>query len=213
MADYTQNGYPQTGSQLYQADGVTNRTGTALSTSIVILVNNIAVGAVQTLSITERRNIKMIPEIGTDGFIDSAPNQATEISGSCDRVRFDRMRAAEAFSRGFIHVASQRIPFDIQIWDKFVGASLDESIITMIKNVWLSEISTNYSATDYVIMDRIQWKAETVMSWLFGGQRNAATGGTRGIPIQIDSVERATDLGQRRGSLDAPGLISAVFNT
>ena len=202
--------YPQTGSQLYNDDG-SNRTGTSLSTMIVVLVNNNPVGAIQTLSISERRSVKMIPEIGLDGFVDSAPNQATEISGNCTRVRLDRMRATEAFSRGFIHLASQRIPFDIQIIDRFVGASMDEAIVTMVRNVWLTDVSTDYSASDYVIADKISWKAEQIFSYIQGNGSAAATGGTRGMPLQIDSVERSTDIGGRRGSLDAPGLISAVF--
>ena len=62
----------QTGSILENADG-SNRTGTGISTNIVIKVNNQTVGAVQNLSIREERQIKMIDELGTDGHIDSVP--------------------------------------------------------------------------------------------------------------------------------------------
>jgi len=123
---------PNTGSTL-TGDSV-NKTSTAISTNIIIMVNNRAVGAVQSLSISEKRNIKMIDEIGTDGHIDSVPNQSTNITGSCQRVRFDRLRIAEAFSRGFIHAASQIYPFDIVILDKQKKAQ-ENQISTVIKNV------------------------------------------------------------------------------
>jgi hypothetical protein len=74
-----------------------NRTATHLSTNIIIKVDGNVVGAIQNLRITESRDIAMIAEVGTDGFIDSAPRSATNISGSCERVRYARTRVAEAF--------------------------------------------------------------------------------------------------------------------
>src|ERR1700743_498486 len=86
-----------------------NRTATHLSTNIIIKVDGNTVGAVKSLEITESRGgIKQIDEVGTDGHIDSAPSSSTNITGSCTRTRFDRMRIAEAFSRSFIHVSAQR---------------------------------------------------------------------------------------------------------
>src|SRR5580692_1747947 len=112
--------YPQTGSIL-QGNGY-NTTDTAISTNILIAVRTPSgyspVGAVQSMAISEKRSIKMIDEVGTDGHIDSVPNQSTNVTGSCQRVRFDRLRIAEAFSRGFIHAASQVYPFDIVVMDK-----------------------------------------------------------------------------------------------
>src|SRR6266404_6941053 len=96
---------PNTNSTLSLPNG-TNKTSTAISTNIIILVNNTAVGAVQSLAISERRPIKMVDEVGTDGHVDSVPNQSTNITGSCQRVRFDRLRITEAFGRGFLHAHS-----------------------------------------------------------------------------------------------------------
>src|SRR5580692_4449375 len=116
-------GYPQTGSILNLGDAFgTNTTDTAISTNILIAVRTPTgyqpVGAVQSMAISEKRSIKMIDEVGTDGHIDSVPNQSTNITGTCQRIRFDRLRVAEAFSRGFIHAASQVYPFDIVVMDK-----------------------------------------------------------------------------------------------
>ncbi len=205
--------YPQTGSIIngaVNADGVAaNRTGTGLSTQIVIKVGPNPVGAVQTLGINEDRSIAMISEVGTDGVIDSAPQSSTIISGSCKRTRFDRIRIAEAFSRGFIHVHAQRVPFDITIIDKWGGDNSD-SLITTIKNVWISRINVTYSSDNFVIAEDMDWKAETIMTTLNSG--NAVTGsGPRGTLFNVDSFEREADRGGRRGALDAPGLINAFL--
>lgn len=218
-----------TNSTLSLPNGV-NKTSTSLSTNIVILVNNTPVGAVQTLQISESRNIKMIDEIGTDGHVDSVPNQSTNISGSCDRIRFDRLRITEAFSRGFLHAASQVYPFDIVILDK-QKRDQGSQISTVIKNVWIKNLSVTYSASDWVITDRMDWEAETIFSVLNGGSSPnsaggvpAAVGGELGIRHMgagpngtlniisgggVVNIEQLVDTGTggRRGSLDASGLI------
>lgn len=199
--------YPQTGSTLLGPNG-SNKTSTALSTNIIIKVGPNTVGAIQTLSIDEKRSLKMIDEVGTDGHIDSAPTKSTDITGSCDRIRFDRMRVAEAFSRGFVHVHAQRIPFDIIIIDNWNGDG-NNALFTTIKNVWISGISYSYGADNFIITDKMTWEAETIYTQLANGP--AALGGERGIPLAIDSIEQAADVGGRRGSLDSPGLLKAFL--
>lgn len=213
---------PNTGSTL-ALDSGTNKTSTALSTNIIILVNDTPVGAVQSLSINESRNIKMIDEVGTDGHIDSTPNQSTNITGSCSRIRFDRLRIAEAFSRGFVHVAAQAYPFDIVILDKQKRNQVSQ-ISTVIKNVWIKSISYDYTVSDWIITDKMDWEAETIFSVLNGGSSpsgngsaamSVAVGGERGIVSSritngvVSNIEQVVDTGGagRRGSLDAAGLI------
>lgn len=196
-----------TNSTLLGPDGL-NKTSTAISTNIIIKVGPHAVGAVQDLKINENRGIQTIDEVGTDGHIDSVPNKSTDISGSCRRIRFDRMRIAEAFGRGFVHVASQRVPFDIVIIDNWNGDG-ESAIITTIKNVWIESISYGFAAGDWIISDDMNWKAETIYSTLANG--NAATGGEINRPLAVDSIERATDVGGRRGALDAPGLLKSFL--
>lgn len=202
---------PQTGSILENPSG-SNRTGTGLSTNIIIRVGLQAVGAIQTLSINEDRSVKPVDEVGTDGHIDSTPVSSTNITGSCDRVRYDRLRVTEAFSRGFLHAKSQRIPFDIDIYDTWNGDASDSVIVTTIKNVWITGLDYRYSATDWIIVDNMKWMAEDISSSVQGTQ-TAASGGARGLILQTDveGIEGETDRGLRRGALDAPGLINAVF--
>lgn len=208
-------GAPNTGSTLGLNNGV-NKTSVSLSTNILILVNGVAVGAVKSLSIQESRDIEFIKEIGTDGNIDSAPKSSTRISGSCERVRFDRLRITEAFGRGFIHVQSQAYPFDIVIMDKQKRDQASQ-ISTVIKNVWIKSIDTNYQSDQWIISDKMNWEAETIFSVLNNGNRPVAVGGERGIQHMgtgpngvglIDIEQKAdTGFGGRRGSLDASGLI------
>ena len=189
--------------------GGQNKTSTSISTHIVILVNNTPVGAVQSLKINESRSIKQVDEVGTDGHIDSVPMKSTDITGTCERIRFDRLRILEAFGRGFIHVASQAYPFDIVILDR-QKRDQGSQISTVIKNVWIKSIDYTYSADNWVITDSMSWEAENIFSILNSGSSTpVAQGGERQIPISNIPIERETDTGAngRRGSLDASGLV------
>lgn len=203
--------FPQTGSNTTYNGS--NRTNTSLSTNILITVatpqGNKPVGAIQQLVINEKRNVKMIDEVGTDGHIDSAPQASTNISGSCQRVRFDASRIAEAFARGFIHVSSQAYPFDIVILDKS-RSDTGSQITTFIKNVWITGIDVTYSATDWVIVESMTWEAEHIYSYLNNApDKPAATGGFRHDKISKIPREQDADRGAdgRRGALDADGLL------
>lgn len=188
-----------------------NRTGTHVSTNINFLVNGIAIGAVQKLDVKEQRKIKQIDEVGTDGHIDSLPTSSTDVSGSCTRTRFDGQRIAEAFMRGFVHVKSQRLPFDIEIQDSFKGdAESGSMIVTTIRNVWISNINYTYSADNFVIVDDMSWEAETIDSVLSSGGSVVGDVNSRGVPLIINPFERSADVGSFRGALDGPGLLNAI---
>lgn len=198
-------------------DNGLNRTATSLSTNIVIEVNGVAVGAIQELAVTEERGLVQIDEVGHDGHIDSVPNKSTNISGTCQRTRFDKMRIAEAFNRGHVHVHAQRLPFDIIVHDEFADVNQDDSgtIITTIKNVWIQNISYSYKAVDFVIIDNMTWQAETIYSTLGNASQNViGTVNARGDNIgNLNPFEREADRGGRRGALDVPGLIEAFNET
>jgi hypothetical protein len=197
---------PNTNSTLSLPDG-RNKTSTAISTNIIILVNNTPVGAVQSLQITESRNIKQIDEVGTDGHVDSVPNQSTNVTGTCQRVRFDRLRITEAFSRGFVHVKSQQYPFDIVILDK-QKRDQGSQISTIIKNVWIKEVSYTYQVSDWTIVDSMNFEAEDIFSILNNGSNvPVAVGGELGIRHSQIPTEALADTGGKRGSLDGAGLI------
>ena len=211
--------YPHTGSQLTSAGRNTTRTG--VSSEIIIQVDGNPIGAIQTISIKEGRSIKMIDEVGTDGHIDSVPQKSTDISGDCTRIRFDNLRIASAFSRGYVHAASQRVPFDIVILDIFAADENDADgfngsdnvITTVIKNVWINSLSLAYTAQDFTISEQMGWVAEHIYSYTGQGNNVVPASNARQIPIiDNDSFERMTDIGKRRGALDAAGLINVVDN-
>ena len=204
MVDVLQKNTPST----IEAPGGQNKTSVSLSTNIIIYVNGKAVGAIQSLKIGEKRSVKMIDELGTDGHIDSAPTKSVDVSGSCDRVRFDRLRIAEAFGRGFVHVKSQRYPFDIKIIDK---SKADESnwVTTTIKNVWITGIDYTYGVDNWIITDNMTWEAETIYS-VIGNGDPVAKGGEIGQQYYINRAEQASDKGIRRGAMDVSGLIDLL---
>lgn len=210
--------YPHTGSNLLDSSG-RNVTRTGVSTNIIIQVDGNPIGAIQTIDFNEDRPIQMIDEVGTDGHIDSVPKGATNITGSCERIRFDNLRVAAAFSRGFVHVRAQRIPFDIVILDIFAADEADADgfnnsdnvLTTVIKNVWIRSIKTAYKADNFVISESMNWEGETIYSYLGQGQQAVPAPYARQIPvIDNDAFEKQADIGQRRGALDAAGLIKAV---
>lgn len=207
---------PNTQSTLLSNTGK-NKTGTALSTNIIVKVEDTAVGAIKTINYTENRSIQAISEVGTDGIIDSAPSASVTIEGDCDRVRFDGMRIATAFKRGFIHVSAQRRPFDIEIHDIFTAPDgSGQQIVTVLKNVWIKSISTSYSSDNFIISDRMSFMCETVYSHLSGNGSNVAlTGGERGFALDTDpgGIEQQADRGDRRGALDAADLLHAFGST
>lgn len=198
--------YPKTGSIL---DGTTR---TALSTQILILVNNEPVGAVQSFAETQTRGIKRIMEIGTDGVVEAVPERAAEISLRVTRIVFDGLSITEAFSRGFRNIQAQRIPFDIVVIDQYTGTDND-AVITTYENCWFGNISKTYNADGFVISEDADITVESIRT-IRGGEAVAlsqGTGGGRQVPLQVDEVELLADSGARRGSLDFPGLISAAF--
>lgn len=200
-----------TGTAVNDANG-NNWTSVHLSTNIIIKVDNNVVGGVQEISINEARpGIKMIDEVGTDGHIDSAPNGSTNYNGSCNRVRLARTRMAEALSRGFIHVKSQRIPFDIEIHDQFADSDPANAIITTIKNVWFKGLSYTYSASDWIVYDKLEWEAEDIFSVINNNNVAGPTANGRSFPIIINPFEQQADIGNFRGALDAPGLLNAFL--
>ena len=198
--------YPQTGSIL------NSTTRTALSTQILVLVNNEPVGAIQSFTEQQNRSIKRIFEVGTDGTMEAVPESGATFSLSINRIVYDGLNVTEAFSRGFRNIKSQRIGFDIVVIDQYSGAA-DDAVITTYQGCWFESINKTYNAENYIIQEDVSVVVEDVRT-LRGGEAVAlsqGTGGGRQIPLQVDEVELLADSGVRRGSLDFPGLISAAF--
>jgi hypothetical protein len=195
--------YPATGSTL------TSGISTGLSTQIVIKVGSDTVGAVQTLTVNQTRNLIRVTEIGLDGTLEIVPQQRAEVTINVTRVVFDRLRLPEAFARGFLNIKAQRLPFDILIIDRTLGAD-DNAVTHSYVNCWFQNYTTPYNTDNYIISETGAIWAEDVSS-RFGASANAAQGGARDMKPQIETIERAADIGQRRGTMDAPGLVTAAF--
>ena len=211
--------FPNTSSTILRGtDDAEGRTSTGLSTQIIIKVNNQAVGALQNLTVNQARPLIRVNEIGTDGNVEIVPQSSPTYELSVTRVVFDQMRLPEAFSRSFRFIGAQRIPFDIEIFDinnadqqnAAVDANSSGIVVHKYVNCWFTNYSTPYTSDNYLI-------SETGTLWAETGF--VSSGGTpppnlRGLDAQTDNtagIERAVNSGDRRGGVDASGIINAVF--
>lgn len=197
--------YPKTGSTLQ------SNISAGLSTQIVVKVGSDTVGALQSLEVRQNRPLTRIVELGLDGTLEIVPTQRAEVTLNVRRIVFDRLRLPEAFERGFLNIKSQRLPFDILVIDQ-TGGDNELAITHQYVNCWFQDYATPYGADNYLITESATIWAEDVSSRL-GANANAAQGGARDMKPQIEEIEREADIGNRRGTLDAPGLITAAFSS
>jgi hypothetical protein len=210
--------WPNTGSQMSEG-----RTNSGLSTQIIIKINDVAVGALQNLSVSQNRPLVRVKEIGTDGTIEITPQGATEYELTAGRVVFDQLRLPEAFSRGFRFIAAQRIPFDIEIFD--IGSvnpanadptNQNGTIVMTYKNCWFTRYETPYTADNYLITETATIWAET--AFISNLDKNVAipnSGGKRGIAAETDAegIEKGVNHGGRRGAMDASGVFNSIMKS
>jgi hypothetical protein len=211
--------YPYTGTNLDAA------TRTGLSTQIIIKIDGVAVGAMQTLTAAQRRQNKRVHEIGTDGVIEITPEQAASVTLDVNRIVFNKKSLPEAMGRAFANIHAQRVPFDIYVYD-FSGvnqAATDSSFdvadnmagvkTTVYEQCWFNSLSVTYSAENYIISQTANLDVTSVKTYLDGNPLTSASlisdysdldGGGNNVAA---AVERVADIG-RRGSMDARGLIS-----
>jgi hypothetical protein len=206
--------YPSTHTIFDKAGATGGTTRTGLSTQIIVYVNGNPVGAIQSFQETQARQNKKIAEVGTDGWIEIVPQGPATVSLTVSRIVFDGLSLPEAFARGYKNIHAQRIPFEIQVFDKFAGEDDAGKIVTTYHNCWFNNMSKQYQVNDYTITESANIDCEYV-SCQRNGMPVAATqgvGGGRDILVtDTDSVEQAADKGDRRGTLDFPGLISAAY--
>lgn len=218
-------------SYLYTSSSQAASTQTGLSTQILVVVDEQPIGAIQSLSVSQSRNIERVKEVGTDGTIELVPTGATEVSLSIQRIVFDKKRLTESFSRGYLNIHAQRIPFDIFVYDFQNATSSTEQggqpgdglalareldpnnsfdaprdgtgvITTVYENCWFKSLKVSYEASNYIITEDADVECEWVHSFRDG---DPSTPASLEIPSFDDALERMADAG-RRGSLDARGL-------
>ena len=198
---------------LYTGSSSQAATNTGLSTQILVKIGSVSIGAIQNLSEKQARPLKAISEIGTDGNIEIVPNGPTSFNLTVQRIHFDRKSITEALGRAFINIQAQRIPFDIAIYDfhnvpagqltdDFDVSGVEGVITTIYENCWIASKSTEYNASDYIIMQNVDIQAEFCHTFINGDPLQSAV---IAVPERDDAVERVADTG-RRGSLDARGL-------
>lgn len=207
-------GYPFTNSVL------ANNMSTGMSTQALITFGPTQrpIGAIQNLTVNQNRNIQGIPEVGTDGFVEKVPNQATDITLDITRIVFDQLRLPLAFGRAFFNIHAQRAPFDITILDKAQSPAAnaegdrndDVGVISHIyRNCWFSRLSTPYQADNYIITETASVSVEYVQTLDPSGNSAVPVGpGFEDFTEPAGgsfNFERAADTG-RRGSLDSSGL-------
>ena len=196
------------------------RTSTGLSTQIIIKVNNQAVGALQNLTVNQARPLIRVNEIGTDGNVEIVPQSSPTYELSVVRVVFDQMRLPEAFSRSFRFIGSQRIPFDIEIYDLNNADTQNADVargggivVHKYVNCWFYNYSTPYTAENYLISETATIWAET---GYVSSPDTTPPPNLRSLEAQTDNtsgIERAANQGDRRGGVDAGGIINAVFES
>jgi hypothetical protein len=169
-----------------------------------VKVNNTTVGAIQTLTITEAREMLIQEEIGTSGIVEVVPKGATKVSLRIERVVFDQLSLPEALARGFVHIQAQRMPFDIHIIN--TSASTEETaVITVCSGCWLKSKTTPYTVNSFLIIEAADIQCERITT----SQRgiSAVFGGVRGIGFDYDTIERATDSTGRIGRFEPAGTL------
>lgn len=198
--------YPTTGSTL------NSKISTGLSTQIVVKVNAVTIGAIQTLTIDQTRPTRVVGEVGLDGILEIVPNAPTTYKADINRIVFDRLRLTEAFARGFINIKSQTVPFDIVIIDRTSGED-DSAIIHQLVNCWFTSYKPEFKASDYILSEQAGIVFEDIRTTLGNSAESAVTGGARGISFQRNAREQQTDAGSYRGSLDVSDLINQTFES
>jgi hypothetical protein len=188
--------YPATGSTL-ESTPPTPHAG--LSTQIVVKVGPTAVGAIQELTLNQNRDMLIWEEIGTDGIVEIHPKGAAKISMTINRVVFDQLRLPEAFSRGFINLQAQRLPFNIEVLDRFAGSN-ELAAVHTYHSCWFRRYTQPYRAESFLITETAELVCEYISSMQAGV--NVAQGGIRDIIVESDSMERATDRTGRRGRIE-----------
>lgn len=203
MAQSVLTDYPTTGSTLDR------RIRTGLSPLLVVKVNGEAVGAIQSLNPSESRQVARVQELGTDGVIELVPNAPTTVTLQVSRLVFDNLRLPPAFRRGFAHIQAQRLPFDIDVFDRTHGlANPNIGVqVTSYRNCYFSNYSATYQAANYQITENATIEAQYVDDLL------PVTAGfnERGLAPDLNQIENLANLGIRIGSLDFPDLIDEYF--
>lgn len=192
---------------------------TALSTQIKIMATGEdgtarVIGAIQSLAPTETRPLLRVSEVGTDAVVEIIPQAATTIELAVTRIIFDFQRLPASFQRGFRHINSARLPFDIVVEDYNayremqnadpINAGVSEAtpVTTVYKNCWIQNYSFTYTQDNYMISETATIWAEHVYDADDDGNGDIAVGGS-------DDVENAANYSATANTLSEASNASA----
>lgn len=191
-----------------------------LSTQIIIEAQDYngqfrAIGAIQNLTPTETRPLQRIGEVGTDAVIEITPTSFVSVSLSVTRIVFDYQRLPAAFQRGFRHIHSQRVPFDIQVrdynpyWEISTdpGEATNFVLTTRYVNCWISNYSSPYTSDNYIITETATIEAEHVFDEPIGSQ--ISIGGDDPVERSHNDSRYANTLAEAFITPPSPGFISS----
>jgi hypothetical protein len=206
----------------FTGSSLNSNIAAGLSTQVLIECDNQRVGAIQRFTPNQRREIRGIGEVGTDGFVEKVPSRPTQVTISVERLVFDLIRLPQAFARAFHNIHAQRVPFNINVYDVSAvpvsaqgadgGISTDPDspatgiLMQQYVDCWFSSLSTTYAANDYLISESADIEVTFIRTISDPGSTTFRSVNPFG---SSDNYERVADR-QRVGSLDAVGLSQVV---
>lgn len=113
------------------------------TTKIIVLFDNTPIGAMRAFTLTKKYGTS------EDGY----QWENVKLEGS--RMRLDRLKVADVFSRSFINVAAQKYPVQIVVME-------DDQEVQKIHNAWFSSIGYSYTSGDWIILESFMIEAEKV---------------------------------------------------
>lgn len=111
------------------------------TTAIIVLFGDKPIGAIQSLT-----TIKAAAT-SEDGY----PSYTLKSF----RMRLDKTKIAEIFSREYVHVAAQKYPVQIAM-------IVDKKEVQRIHNVWFTSVGYTYTSGDWAIVEESVLEAEKI---------------------------------------------------
>ena len=159
--------------------------------------NYAAVGAIQSLSVSETSGLKRIGETRNPRTVEIIPQGQDVITLNVKRIVFDALRLTHALGCGFSHIRSQRWPFDIFVFDREHGGAILKPNVTSYRRCWFSSYNVDYRAENYLIMETATLECEYVQELY----PVSSIDNERGLKLRIDdnkleySYDEALELG------------------
>lgn len=116
------------------------------TTAIIVLFGDNPIGAIQSLT-----TIKTAAA-SEDGY----PSYTLKSF----RMRLDKTKIAEIFSREYVHVAAQKYP--AQKYPVQIAMIVDKKEVQRIHNVWFTSVGYTYTSGDWAIVEEAVLEAEKI---------------------------------------------------